>query len=96
MAMTPVPSQVRKVQVYELANRTRLESLLVVTGLDSAEVVSRLRRAPPPEAAGWTLSDEVGIDALATHIAEPAAEQFLTLYLDRVARRTWRFRVWRP
>jgi hypothetical protein len=96
MAMTPVPSQVRRVNVYEAANHTRLESLIVVTALDEVAVRGLLHDAPPAVAGSWAPGDEIALDALAAAIAEPAAEQFLKLYLDRMARRTWRFRVWRP
>jgi hypothetical protein len=97
MPITPVPIPVRRVHVYELCNRTRLESLLVVTTMGGEAALALLRRQPPPEASTWDpVGDELAVEALATQIAEAAAEEFLTLYLDRTARRTWRFRVWRP
>ena len=44
MAITPVPVSVRKVHIYEILNRTRLESLLAVTALASGEVIALLEQ----------------------------------------------------
>jgi hypothetical protein len=96
MAITPVPATARKVHIYEILNRTRLESLLMLTVMDSAEAASRIKREPPPEAAGWTPADDVSVEILAQHMNELAAEQFLKLHLDHMQQRTWKFRVWRP
>lgn len=96
MAITPVPSQTRRVHVYELVNRTRMESLLVVTALQEPEVVPRLRQSPPPEAGFWQRSDDVGVETLGQHMTEHSADEFLKNYLDHMQNRTWRFRVWRP
>ena len=95
MAITPVPSQAVRVHVYELINRTRLESLLVVTSIESTVLLARLRREPPAEAGSWTLSDDVGVEILAQHMLSTSAEEFLKQYLEHMQRRTWRFRVWR-
>ncbi|MCM2303455.1 MAG: hypothetical protein NDJ72_02040 [Elusimicrobia bacterium] len=95
MAITPVPSATRKVHIYEILNRTRLESLLMLTMSDSAEAAVRVRREPPPEAAGWTLSDDVAVEILAQHMSEASAEQFLKMHLDHMQQRTWKFRIWR-
>ncbi len=95
MAITPVPISARKVHIYEILNRTRLESLLVVTALESSEVVARLRREPPPEAGFWTLYDDIGVEILAQHMSEAASEEFLKMHLEHMQQRTWRFRVWR-
>ena len=61
MAITPVPSQTSRVHVYELVNRTRLESLIVVTGMESTLVLARLRREPPPEAGFWQQADDISV-----------------------------------
>lgn len=95
MPITPVPSQVRRVHVYEIINRTRLESLLVVTGLDEADLLPRLRRDPPSEVRHWEAGDDVGVEALGQHMTPGSAEEFLRGYLDHMAGRTWRFRLWR-
>ncbi len=95
MAITPVPVSSRKVHIYELLNRSRLESLLVLTLEDSAAVVARLRREPPAEAGFWTLHDDVSVEILAQHMTEASAEAFLSMHLEHMQRRTWRFRVWR-
>lgn len=95
MAITPVPAA-RKVHIYELSNRTRLESLLVLTAEDSADVAARLKRDFPPQAALWRGEDEVETIILAQHMTEASAEQFLAMHLEHMQRRTWRFSVWRP
>ncbi|MBI5247633.1 MAG: hypothetical protein HY923_10660 [Elusimicrobia bacterium] len=95
MAITPVPSQTVRVHVYELINRTRLESLLVVTSLESTVLLARLRREPPVEAGFWQLGDDVTVEILAQHMRDVSADEFLKQYLEHMQRRTWRFRVWR-
>ncbi len=96
MAITPVPSATRRVHIYEVINRTRLESLLVVTVTPTAEVLSMLRVAPPSEAGFWQQHDDVAVEILAQHMSETSAEEFLKMHLEHMQRRTWRFRVWRP
>jgi len=95
MPITPVPSSVRKVHIYQLCNRTRLESLIVLTGESEPEVAARLKHRPPPEASFWTPGDDVDVQTMAQHMTEPSAEQFLKMYLEHMQRRTWRFNVWR-
>jgi hypothetical protein len=95
MAITPVPATKHAVHIYEILNRTRLESLLVVTTADSADIGGRLKREPPPEAEGWAADDDVAMEILAQHMNEVAAEQFLKMHLEHMQQRTWRFKVWR-
>ncbi|MBI2385545.1 MAG: hypothetical protein HYV14_05985 [Elusimicrobia bacterium] len=95
MSITPVNTETRKVHIYEILNRTRLESLLVVTTAESAETAARLRREPPPETEGWAPSDDVAVEILAQHMNESAAELFLKMHLEHMQERTWKFRVWR-
>lgn len=95
MPITPVPSQTRRVHVYELVNRTKLESLLVVSSDRADAVLARLRRQPPPEAGFWQIGDDVAIETLGEHMAEPSADQFIRQYLEHMSRRTWRFRIWK-
>lgn len=95
MAITPIPVSVRKVHIYQLCNRTRLESILVLTDEDSGAIEARLKRSPPPEASLWQAHDDVEIEIMAQYMTEASAEQFLKMYLDHMQQRTWRFRVWR-
>jgi len=95
MAITPVPSAVRKVHVYQLNNPARMESLLVVTAEGPDEVNARLKHEPPPEAAAWQAGDGVELEIMAQHMNEPSAEQFLKMYVEHMQQRTWRFSVWR-
>jgi len=95
MSITPVPETAVKVHVYELSNRTRLESLLVLTTEDSTAISARLRREPPLEASLWQLHDEVETVILAQHMSRASAEAFIMLHLEHMQRRTWSFRVWR-
>jgi hypothetical protein len=93
--LTPVP--VRRVAVYELMNHRRLESLLVITSDGENELRGRLRREPPPETARWDLAEDgVAVEILSPRLREDAAEEFVKLFMERMSRRTWRFRVWRP
>lgn len=95
MAITPVPSQTKRVHVYELVNRTKLESLLVVSAEASNAVLAKLRREPPAEAGFWQMGDDVAVETLGEHMAEASADQFIREYLEHMSRRTWRFRVWK-
>jgi len=95
MAITPVPATTKKVHIYELLNRTKLESLLVVTMAPCAEILARLRREPPSEASFWTKHDDVALEVLAQYMSEAASEEFLKMHLEHMQDRTWRFRVWR-
>ena len=95
MAITPVPATTKKVHIYELLNRTKLESLLVVTMAPCSEVLARLRGEPPPEASFWTKHDDVALEVLAQYMSEAASEEFLKMHLEHMQQRTWRFRVWR-
>lgn len=96
MSITPVQATGLKVHVYELSNRTRLESLLVLTTEDSTAIAARLKREPPPEASLWNLQDEVETVILAQYMSPASAEQFLKMHLEHMQQRTWRFHVWRP
>ncbi len=95
MAITPVPATVRKVHIYQLCNRTHLESLLVLTAEDADQTTARLWSRPPPEAAAWDRRDDLELEIMAQYMTEPAAEQFLKMFLDHMQKRTWRFKVWR-
>ncbi len=95
MPITPVPVSIRKVHIYQLSNHARLESLLVLTSADPDEVIARLRREPPPEAAFWQRHDNPEVEVMAQYMTEPAAEQFLSMYIEHMQGRTWRFKVWR-
>ena len=95
MAITPVPATTNKVHIYELLNRTKLESLLVVTMDPCSDVLARLRSTPPPEASFWTKHDDVALEVLAQYMSEAASEEFLKMHLEHMQQRTWRFRVWR-
>lgn len=95
MAITPVPTSVRKVHIYQLSNRTRLESLLVVSAGDAADVLARMKAAPPREAEYWEARDDVELEIMAQYMTEPSADQFLKMYLEHMQQRTWRFKIWR-
>ena len=95
MSITPVPATTNTVHIYEILNRTRMESLLVVTCLESTDVFARLRSEPPPEAGLWTLQDDVAVEILAQYMSQTASEEFLKMHLEHMQQRTWRFRVWR-
>jgi hypothetical protein len=92
--ITPVP--VRRVAVYELMNRSRLESLLVITTDGENALRSRLRRAPPTEIARWSGGDDIAVEILAPALREDAAEEFASAFMKKMSLRTWRFSVWRP
>lgn len=95
MAITPVPATARNVHIFEMSNRTRQESLLVLTAEDAALVTARLSREAPPDASHWKPRDEVETIHLAQHMTEASAELFLKMHLEHLAQRTWRFFVWR-
>ncbi len=93
MSVTPLP--VYRVQVYELLNITRLESLLTITNEDEGALRARLRRAPPPEAASWDpRRDDVSVTLLGANLSVDSAREFIGLYLENMRPRTWKYRVW--
>lgn len=94
MPVTPVP--VRRVFVYEVLNLTRMESLLALSGHELGEFRDRVRREPPASLERWDLrGDQISFEKLAARLPEEAAEQFVTLYLENMRQRTWRFHLWR-
>ncbi|UPT75288.1 MAG: hypothetical protein M0D55_06210 [Elusimicrobiota bacterium] len=95
MPITPLPVSTRRIRVYELVNRTRMESLLVTTESDSSDLLRRLRAAPPIEAGFWRPEDDIDVATLALSVTEPTAVHLIESYLAQMQRRTWRFRVWR-
>lgn len=95
MPVTPTP--VRRVQVFELLNITRLTSLLALVDGTEAELLARLRRAPPPELDGWDLeSDDISVQLLSAPLPPSAAREFVDLYMRNMRARTWHYRVWAP
>lgn len=95
MPITPLP--VRRVQIYELLNITRLTSLLVISAEDEGAVRARLRREPPPELARWDLDrDDVSVQLLSAPLPPDAAQEFVRLYLKNMRANTWRYHVWAP
>lgn len=95
MPITPLP--VRRVQVYELLNITRLASLLAITGDDESALRARLRREPPPELSRWDLDrDDVSVQLLSSPLPPDAAREFVRLYLKTMRANTWHYHVWAP
>ncbi len=69
----------------------------MITGDGENELRGRLRREPPPETARWNLLDDgVSVEILSPQLRADAADEFVTAFLERMSRRTWRFHVWRP
>lgn len=95
MPITPLP--VRRVQVYELLNITRLASLLAITGDDESVLRARLRREPPPELSRWDLDrDDISVQLLSSPLPPDAAQEFVRLYLKTMRANTWHYHVWAP
>ena len=94
---TPTPLPVRRVHVYEIVNRTRLASLLVISCEDPSALRQRLMRQPPEDVGRWNLLlDRWTVEPLIQSLPLPAAEEFLRRHEENMSRRTWRFHVWRP
>jgi hypothetical protein len=96
MTPTPMPVRVRRLQVYEVLNATRGESLLVLCSDELPFFRERLRREPPPAVSLWSPSDRVTVEPLAARLPEDAAREFVDLYLGNMRHRTWRFHLWEP
>jgi hypothetical protein len=93
MSVTPLP--VHRVQVYEILNITRLESLLTITSEEEGAVRARLRASPPPEASAWDIKhDDVSVTLLGANLSMVSAREFIALYLENMRPRTWKYRVW--
>lgn len=94
MPVTPLP--VRRVFVYEVLNSTRMESLLALSSEPLSGFRAHLRQQVPSVLERWDLAgDQLAFETLAARLPEEAAEQFLTLYVEAMRRRTWRFLLWR-
>jgi hypothetical protein len=96
MTPTPMPVSVRRLQVYEVLNASRGESLLALSSDELPFFRERLRREPPPSLSRWEPADRVTIEPLAARLPEEAARQFVELYLHNMRDRTWRFHLWEP
>lgn len=91
---TPVPVRIRRLQVYEVLNATRRESLLALSSDELPFFRERLRRDPPPALARWEPGDQVDVEPLAARLPEDAAREFIELYLRNMRHRTWVFHLW--
>jgi hypothetical protein len=93
---TPTPQPTRRVQVFELLNIRRRESLLAITEGGEDDLLERLRLAPPPEAATWApRADDLSVQLLTPLLPREAAEEFVVRYMATMRPRTWRYAVWR-
>lgn len=95
MVPTPTPLPLRRVNLYEIANRGRHESLIVVTADALESVRRRLRESFPAEIAHWDRRDELLFELLASRLAPAAADTFLTAFFTNPAMRGWRLIAWR-
>lgn len=93
---TPLPTRVRRLQVYEVLNASRRESLLALTADELPFFRDRLRREPPPALSRWSPDDRVTVEPLAARLPEEAAREFIELYLRNMRHRTWVFHLWEP
>lgn len=91
---TPAPVRIRRLQVYEVLNATRRESLLALSSDELPFFRERLRREPPPSVSRWDPGDQVDVEPLAARLPEEAARQFIELYLHTMRHRTWIFHLW--
>jgi len=93
--MTGRPPVALRVQVYELANVGRRESLLAVTAEDEGALRLRLRVAPPPAASHWDASrDDISVLLLGANLSPRAAKEFAGRYHEERRHAAWSCRLW--
>ncbi|OGS01942.1 MAG: hypothetical protein A2V88_00535 [Elusimicrobia bacterium RBG_16_66_12] len=89
------PLAIRKVNIFEVVNHTRRESLIAVTSEDSLAFRRRLSSAPPDVIGHWDCADQTEFEPLAVHLGPGTADHFLKLFMSDTRMRDWRLIEWR-
>ena len=84
-----------RVDIYEVVNAARRESLIAVTAGDLTALRLRLRAAPPPAVAHWGAGDALEFVRLAARLNPLSAERLLSLSLKAPQTNGWRLFPWR-
>jgi hypothetical protein len=85
---------VAAVNIYEVVNRARRESLIALCADDSGGFRLRLR-ARPPDVAHWGPEETLEIEQIAEAMPVADAEEFLAQFLELVRSDAWRTYAWR-
>jgi hypothetical protein len=89
------PLAIRKVNIFEVVNHTRRESLIAMTPEDALAFRRRLSASPPNVIGHWERADQTEFEPLAARLGPSTAEHFLKLFMSNSSLRDWRLLEWR-
>ena len=89
------PLAIRKLNIFEVVNHTRRESLIAVTHEDALSFRRRLGVSPPGVIRHWERADQTEFEPLASSLGPSTAEHFLKLFMSNDSMRDWRLIEWR-
>ncbi|MDE2491548.1 MAG: hypothetical protein KGM24_11925 [Elusimicrobia bacterium] len=93
--MTATPLALKRLNIFEVVNSARRESLIALSSGDAGALRRRVRASPPPEIRHWDRADALEFETLAMRLNPSHAEHFLTLFLSNPQLRDWRLIAWR-
>ena len=85
----------KTVNLYEVVNHVRRESLLAVVSDALGELVTRLDRPRPQPIAHWGPSETFAVEQIAAEMPAADAEEFVERFLSNVRWQGWKVLVWR-
>ena len=81
--------------IYEVVNYGRRESLIALVADGPAPFVQRLSSPRPDPIAHWEPEETFAVEHLAAAMPAADAEEFLKLFLSNVRWQGWKMLVWR-
>jgi hypothetical protein len=84
-----------KVNIFEIVNYGRRESLIALVPDGLAALVNRLHPPRPTLVAHWEPVETFAVEQLAAAMPAADAEEFVKLFLSNVRWQGWTMLVWR-
>lgn len=84
-----------KVNVYEVINYGRRESLIALVADGLVPLIQRLGHPRPQPIAHWEPAETFAVEQLASAMPAADAEEFLKLFLSNVRWQGWKMLIWR-
>ena len=81
--------------VYEIVNYGRRESLIALVPEGLAALVARLGPPRPPLIAHWDAKETFAVEQLSSEMPSADAEEFVKLFLSNVRFQGWTTLIWR-
>jgi hypothetical protein len=98
VGLAPVPVRVytSAINIYEIANRTRLESVVLSSEVKQDDILSRLRAARPSPVSHWRIpGDVITVELIAEEMPAGDAAEFFERFMSNTDMRDWRMIPWR-